>query len=565
MIPAPSPLPLSVSRFVLRRADYDAGTPVSFAFMVENRDTNGAILHVRFSGAGAGVGVLPDETALAPGEKQNARLLVGADAMKRAGGDTAAFLPVTVSCTYLHPAAPPVKIEGTLSVRLPVATCPNCQKIVSDDDAQAGVPPVCPFCYERLRPCPVCGLPNSWLARACVNDPAHIVRAEPDFGVSPGGDAGRGGSRPALLAVPVLSRRWSFPSVAPVLRESVLSFTAPVAAYGMVAIGTNDYHGDAHLMAWDARTGATLWEPFPLDKPVYPERGAPAIAGGKLFAASIEGVCVCLDALRGTRIWETRLPTPVQVYGAVLPVTISGAASGDATATPDVVLVPATLGADKSRGAVFVLSAETGQILREIPLRGRTDTASTFADGLAFAHDDVGCITAFDPLTGTIVWQETADAGFDAAPVCVDNGVFSAGASGTLSRRDARTGAVTWQLSVTNAPLSGTPVCDGVSVYVPADDGLHVVSASTGRSVRRFGGKRPVRASPVVTAGGTVFWGATDGAIYGVRGNSPAEPLYDPRTPGAQFATPLAVADGAIFAASTNGVLFALAYGAAQK
>ncbi|MBC8143811.1 MAG: PQQ-binding-like beta-propeller repeat protein, partial [Armatimonadetes bacterium] len=311
--------------------------------------------------------------------------------------------------------------------------------------------------------------------------------------------------------------------------------------------------------------GATLWEPFPLDKPVYPERGAPAIAGGKLFAASIEGVCVCLDALRGTRLWETRLPTPVQVYGAVLPVTIGGGTSGDATIVPDLLLVPATLGEDKSHGAVYVLSAETGQVLREVPLGWRTDTAPTFGEGLAFAHDDAGYLTAFDPATGSIAWQMKADAGFDAAPVYADGGVFSACASGTLYRRNAGTGAIDWQLPVTNAPLSGTPACDGVSVYVPADDGLHVVSASTGRSVRRFGGKRPVRSSPVVTAGGTVFWGATDGAIYGVRGNSPAEPLYDPRTPGAQFTAPIAVADGAIFAAASNGVLFALSHVAPEK
>ncbi|MBC8136210.1 MAG: PQQ-binding-like beta-propeller repeat protein [Fibrella sp.] len=558
MIIPVSKLPVSESRFALRRADYDAGNTVVFRFSIENRDPEGAILHIRFPVDSPALSVIPDEAALAPGEKQTAVLTVNGQRAKESAKDAVVSFSVPVLCSYLRSTTPPVKSEGVLLVRLPVATCPNCAKIVADDDAHTGVPPVCPFCFERLRACPVCGMPNSWLARVCIADPSHVVRAQRDFGIAPGGDPSHRGVRPETRAGTALSRRWSFPTVAPARRESVLTFTAPVTAYGLVVVAVSDHDGEASLMAWDTLTGATLWESFPLEDPVYPERGSPSLAGGKLFVATVEGVCVCLDALRGTRVWETRLPENTQVFGAALPITLAGSTEGDATAAPNLILVPATLGAGRDTGAIFVLDAVTGGILRQIPLTGKTDTSPAYANGLGYAHDDNGILSTFDPTTGAIRWQATCSGGFDSAPVVCDNGVFSACGSGELFRHDAQTGELTWRLAVTNAPLSGTPACDGALLYVPADDGLHVVSATTGRAVRRFGARRPVRASPVVAANGTVFWGATDGAIYGVRGGGVAESLYEPGVPGVQIVAPLALADGALFAAATNGVLYVL-------
>ena len=258
----------------------------------------------------------------------------------------------------------------------------------------------------------------------------------------------------------------------------------------------------------------------------------------------------------------------MKIFGAALPVTLDGSPVGDATALADLLLVPATLGAARDRGAIFVLDAQTGAVLRQVPLRGSTDTSPAWAldgtSGRAFAHDDSGTLTAFDPQTGQVFYQvECGTAGFDAAPVIAGDGVFGASSAGELFRHHTATGERMWQFTVTNAPLSGTPACDGTLLYVPADDGLHVVSASAGRSVRRFGARRPVRASPVVTADNTVFWGGTDGTVYGARGGGAAETLYAPSVPGVSIIAALAVADGALYVATTNGVLFALEWGRA--
>ena len=83
-----------------------------------------------------------------------------------------------------------------------------------------------------------------------------------------------------------------------------------------------------------------------------------------------------------------------------------------------------------------------------------------------------------------------------------------------------------WDLVVTNVALAGTPAHDGALIYLPSDDGLHLVSATSGRAVRRYPLRQPVRSAPVVL-GGAVIWGATDGTVYGVGAGHGMEKLYE--------------------------------------
>jgi outer membrane protein assembly factor BamB len=415
------------------------------------------------------------------------------------------------------------------------------------EDPTRPVPEVCPYCYERLRPCPVCGAPNSWLARRCHIDPAHVIRSAPDWGVL-GGSPTHVGSVDAR-ADAALSRRWSFPSVPPSRREYALAWSAPVAAYGLVAGAAATNAGDAHLYAFDTRSGAPLWEPYPLADPVYPDRGGAALAGGRLFAATVEGVCVVVDALRGTRLWETNVGG--KVYGAVVPVGPDGP-----------LLVPVATKEDA--GCLLVLDAMNGTPLRRIPLPGPPDSAPACADGLVFAHDDGGGLTTADLASGDVLWRADCGAGFDAAPIVRDGRVFSATSAGVVWCHEAATGKDVWRVEVTNAPFSGTPAVDGTLLYLPADDGLHLVSEAAGRAVRRYPTRLPVRSAPVV-AGGTVFFGATDGNVYGAAPGRPLEKVYETGMAGSQIVAAPAFADGCLFIAATNGVLYALAHQPPQE
>jgi outer membrane protein assembly factor BamB len=542
--------PASPRSVTLGPAEFTTGGKHAARFRLVNPADDGSVLHVRLAPGAAWIaGVLPSEAALGPGEQQTVSVTIDADEGRRVVRDGGApSAPVRLLYQRLfaeNGSNNGGEREAAVYVHLPVATCPACHRsleaAVGRDGAHA-VPEVCPYCFERLRPCPVCGAPNSWLARQCAQDSSHVVRASPDWGMLGGGSA-HDGSRAAGRATTGLARRWSFPSVPPARRENRLAWSAPVAAYGLIAAAAATADGDAHLYAFDARTGAPMWEPYPLPDPVYPDRGGAAIAGGRIWAATVDGACVCVDALRGTRLWEVSLPG--HVYGAVVPTGEDGKR----------LLVPAAT--DDGRGCLFLMDGEHGTVLHQTPLVGPPDSAPAFADGRAFVHDDSGALTCVDAETGAVVWTAACGAGFDSAPVVRDGKVISTTSGGVVWCRDAATGEETWRLTVTNAPFGGTPAHDGLLVYLPADDGLHLVSAGTGRAVRRHPTLQPVRSAPVVLDGALLF-GSTDGNVYGAPAGRGLEKLYETGTTGSQIIAAPAVADGGFFVAATNGVLYAL-------
>ncbi len=515
-----------------------AAAAAAAAALLPDSHHQDTILHVRLSSTVSWLRVTPSEAALGPGEKQTVVVRIAVEkAREAAAAGMSPVVPVQLAFQRLYPgAAPSPTGTGAVYVRLPLAVCPACHSTLPD----AEKPEICPACFERLRACPICGAPNSWLASRCALDESHVLRSSPDWPML-GGGPGHTGSRPEGRAAAALSRRWSFPSVPSSVAENILSWSAPVAAYGLVAAAAATHQGDAHLYAFDTTNGAPLWEPYPLPDPVYPERGGAAIAKGRLFAATVEGMCVCVDVLRGTRIWETKLNG--RVFGAVIPAGDDGP-----------LLVPAATSG--GNGCLYFLDAATGRILRQTPLAALPDAAPTAGEDTVFVHDEGGALTAIDLASGAARWSVNCGSGFDAAPVLSAGKVFSATSAGMLLCHDAHTGAEIWRVTVTSAVLGGTPAHDGTLLYVPADDGVHLVS-NAGRAVRRYGLGRPVRGMPVVV-GGVLFFGATDGRVYGVDAARSLQTLYETGHRSQIVVSP-AFEGGTLFVAATNGVLYALA------
>lgn len=548
-------LPTEVRTLILSPEDYLAGGRKALRFELINVSSQAA-LYVRLAVESAWISVSPQEATLGPGEKQSVEVLVQVEAGRSqllAGGSPTA--PLAIQSQHLgRPESPagPMR-NGTLYVRLPVAICPSCEKTLDADLTNgATIPDVCPFCYERLRPCPSCGTPNTWRAKRCIADPNHVVRGQMDW-TTLGGGPGHFGSRdPSSLGLTIsretqalsLTRRWSYPLLAPSNREQALSWSAPVAAYGMVAAAASTSEGEAHLYAFETASGAPLWDPYPLADPVYPERGGVAVSEGNLFAATVDGLLTCLDALRGTRLWER--PLQGQVYGAVVPSSQEGA-----------LLVPLITA---SGGALAQVSTENGNVLRTTPLAGPMLTAPAFYRGRIFTHDDSGTLTCLELDTGQVFWSVTGLGKFQAAPVVFENRVYSASENGRVRAYDILTGNEIWQVEVTNAALGGTPACDGGLLYLPADDGVHLVSAAMGRAVRRYPTRRPIRSAPLVIGGAIVF-GSSDGDIYSAVPGKTLEKLYETGVTGSQIIAAPAMADSAIFLTATNGVLYSLTLG----
>jgi outer membrane protein assembly factor BamB len=534
--------PADTRQLALTREAFLSGQPADLRFQLINDGE--AVLHVRLAPGAAWIVATPSEVALAAGERQTVCVAVDTVQARRAAltGEISAA-PLALTCQLLAGTGgtAPGAYASAIFIRLPLAQCPTCEKVLDADLADGiTLPDVCPACYERLRACPACGAARSWRDRTCERCGA-IVRASPDWGTL-GGGPGHTGFRPERAGT-ALARRWSSPSVAPARRESLVEWSAPAAAYGLVASTTTSPDGTAHVVAYDLQSGAPLWEPLPLRDPLYAERGGVCIADGRLAVATVEGLCLCLDALRGTRLWQTTLPG--QVYGAM-------------TATDDgaVLLVALRQG---ERGLLRALDAATGETRFDVPLPGPPDTTPAADSELALAHDDSGTLTAVALADGTVRWQASFpnDNGFDAAPVIGAEGIYSATRRGVVRCLDHTDGSVRWETDAVAAEIYGTPACDGTLLYLPAADGLHLLSVATGRAVRRYGTVRPIRSAPVVL-GGTVFVGVTDGSVYAALPGRPLERVYETGGIGPQIVAAPAVADGALVVVSGNGVLTAL-------
>lgn len=544
--------PADTRTLILTPQDYLAGGTKALRFHLTNSDLQTA-LYVKLSCESTWVALTPQEVALAPGEKQPVVVTVtveGARAQLNAGG--APSTPIQLQSQRLGGAgvSPLPQMSAQVYVRMPVAICPSCEKTL-DADLSDGttIPAICPFCFERLRPCPICSTPNTWRARQCIADESHVVRGLLDWTSLGGGPSHFGVRDAANLGVTFgtegglsLIRRWSYPSVPPSRSENVLYWSAPVAAYGLVAAAAATSEGDAHIYAFQSETGAPLWDPYPISDPVYPEHGGVTINEGKLYAATVEGQLVCADVLRGTRLWERSLEG--KVYGAAVP------------STPGSPLLVPLVTAEG--GALAQVEVERGDGLCLTPLEGPVMTAPAFFQGKILVHDESGTLTCIELETGTILWRSHGLGKFKAAPVAYNNQVYSATDSGKVYAHEIETGKEIWKVEVTNTALSGTPACDGSLLYIPAEDGVHLVSAAMGRAVRRYPTRRPVRSSPVVVHG-TLLFGGTDGDLYGASPGKTLERLYETGTVGSQIIAAPALADGAIFLTATNGVLYSLA------
>ena len=503
---------------------------------VIRNETAHAVLHMGVKSPVPWLELYPSEFALAPSEAQ---AVVVELRPERAGHAALAPTRISLFGQYLAVSAAdaadlPVDIDAGIAVIPPLSNCPHCAADLPEGATE------CRRCGERIRLCPVCGTPNTWPARVCRQSPSHILRTEADWRMSPGGDASHALTSERALGTH-LARRWSFPSFAPTRAADTLEWSAPLAAFGMViASGIDSAAGKASLHAFALANGAALWDfDLPDGRGLYPDRGAMALSEeGMLYAATLGGAVLAMDAIRGTRRWETK---------------VRGTVYGGVSVTGEYLLVPA--GTD-----LVVLDRADGRLLRTLAVGGQLDTAPAAWGGGAFVTDDDQRVRAFDLATGTEVWATETDGPFDAAPLVRDGVVYAATMTGSVYALESATGLVRWRTSVSGRAVAVTPALspDGL-LFVACDDGfLHIVAAETGNLIRsRRLANAPLRCGPVCS-GHTVFAGADDGNIYSLDAEYSVQRAYE-TTPGTRLATAgLALYGDYVVCAATNGVLYVL-------
>ena len=502
---------------------------------VVRNETSTTVLHVALRSPEAWIDVYPAEFALAPRSAQTVSVRLSPEKSRDALAPTAVklfgqFLHVNANETGLVP--PDIALE--LSVIPPAANCPTCGTSLPEQARD------CKRCGERIRLCPVCAAPNSWIARNCRLNASHIIRTEVDWLTSPGGDSVHGAASNVRLG-PQLARKWSLPTFAPFCVVVFYEWSAPLTAFGMLFASAIDMVGArSFVQAFEIDTGAALWDlELPDPRGVYPDRGSMALStDGVLYVPTLGGYVTAIDAVRGTLKWSERF---------------EGTVYGGAVVVDDVLLVP--LG-----NTLAWIDRHKGKEIRRVDLGARLDTAPCADSNAVYVADDEGIVVAIGIADGVERWRTRLDGAFDAAPVLRDGTLYLATMSGTVYALDASTGAEKWQSRATVKPIAVSPALstDGL-LYVSADDGsLHIIAADTGNLVRtKKAANAPLRNSPVV-GGNTAFLGADDGNIYSIDSDYGVHLAYE-TSAGSRIAGAGLASYGSLVAfASTNGVLYVL-------
>lgn len=483
--------------------------------------------------------VVPQSFALAAGEVMDADVMVDVATAKRmveAGRPPLGELQIAF--TQQNAAGVRVERLSTLSVQLPVAVCPSCKRVLHIPSHLGAKPPtVCMHCFERLRPCPQCGVLNTWRVRTCLVSPKHTIRASDDW-VTLGGNSAHTGNADVPLGAGALI--WQFPLTLNTNPLRRLQWSSVVTAFGVVYAASTTGDGEHLLHGFDVESGTPIWDPFALPAPVHPDRGGVCVDGDMVVAGLVSGSVVAIDAIRGTRRWMVDIGG--SVYGSVIPLNLAAVA------------VPVADGVHSGR--LVVLTTDGGRIKYEVPLPGRPECTPAAAENSIVVHDDTGGVLAINATTGDTNWYTQLADSFDAAPVISNGVVYSGGHDGILRALDLRDGQLLWQSPVLGGAITGTPSIGDSVIAVPTVEGLCLVSRDTGQPVQRTS-RGPVRAQPIVAPDGFLFAGR-DARLHRLAAGMAVDDVYDAGGGGPQVSVPMAYADGNVFAATTRGVLYAL-------
>jgi outer membrane protein assembly factor BamB len=311
----------------------------------------------------------------------------------------------------------------------------------------------------------------------------------------------------------------------------------------------------------------------------------PVVWGGRVYAASADGVVRALDASTGSTIWSQDV----------------GETDGS---PPDVVNGVAYV--MNTTAEVLALDAETGDIMWSPDIGLANISAPNVWNGNVYATANIDVpggsanrTAALDAVTGAPLWREVTRGAPEALAVA-EGLVYTAGAiGGYVSAYDALTGAERWSVFECGeyCPVSSVTVSGGVAFLRYDTKGLWALDALTGDS--RWTGDADgfsYNAAPAV-ANGLVYLGSLDEELVawdevtgevrwtavlpeGTQDSSPAvangvlyigsedrrlraydaatgDLLWESSDLGSPFKASPAVADGLVYGAVEDGTVYA--------
>ncbi|RHO74001.1 hypothetical protein DW083_04150 [Parabacteroides sp. AF48-14] len=333
-----------------------------------------------------------------------------------------------------------------------------------------------------------------------------------------------------------------------------LYFASPVIAGGKVYVASldEDLKGEGAVSALDANSGELLWK-CPVRNSI---KNAIAVDGGTVFAQDAEGYLYAIDAQTGKLKWDRKMNV------AGLPVLVDGL-----TAANGIVYA----GSGKGFGAYNGKTGEPLWLNKGWAQGEATTSRPLLADGVIVSGANWRGFYGNDAKTGELLWKLDKDGITDrgATPALVD-GLLYVAARKSLFIIDSRSGRVVVRKELPfNMQVNSTPlVTDDLIIVGTQTDGMVALDRQT------FEVKWTARTSPAlvytapysrhpaatietspVLIGKTVYFGASDGIIYGVDKES-GRTIWKHKTGAPLFST-LTTDGRMIFAADFGGNVYA--------
>ena len=330
--------------------------------------------------------------------------------------------------------------------------------------------------------------------------------------------------------------------------------SSPVVWDGKVYVASVDENlkGEAGVYALDGASGNLLWS-YPVRNSV---KNSIAVDNGIVFAQDVEGYLYAVDAVTGKLLWEKKLA----VDG--LPSLIEGVTAADGVVY-----------AGTGQG-LCALQAATGiEIWRNTAWRqgqGATSTLSLGGGVLAVGSQWNG-LFGHDAVTGKLLWSRRENGLSDrGASPALHDGLLYVISRSSFFILDANTGRVivcrplSVAVDVTSTPLL---TADEI-IFGTTAEGIMAIDRETLEEKWRYKTgesliytapytRKPasaVETSPV-GSGSSVFFGASDGALYGLEATT-GNPVWKYRT-GAPVFGSVAVSGNALIAVDFSGNVYA--------
>jgi outer membrane protein assembly factor BamB len=224
-------------------------------------------------------------------------------------------------------------------------------------------------------------------------------------------------------------------------------------------------------------------------------------------------------------------------------------------------------------GIFYALNEKTGKLLWHFSSGRCAASSAAVGNGVVYATfigrppcndlkpDDGGLVAAFNARTGKLLWR-FSDGPDETSPLLANGLVYVGNWDGDVSALDQRTGHLRWRFK-TGGPVKGSVALSGSNVIVGSYDGhVYALDAKRGSQVWR-GSAQPrfslslgtFYSTPAV-AYGRVYIGNTDGKIYSY-GAKTGELRWSHSTGGYVYSSP-AVWDERVYAGSYDGTFYAL-------